>query len=170
MCQLKLLCASSRRYLPLKPKVNVMLQLIRTLFTWRSKPLAAGQRGVNSFSLTLTYERAFRFCYIAQELQNNIRYKRPRQVTVGSGIQQRHVEHNDGGAFLFGDDPPLIQDVRVVPSQPIDALYNQYISGLEHTEHLLIRRTVEVLPALLVGDSDAAGPLARSFRATSPEF
>ena len=49
-----------------------------------------------------------RLGHIAEQLQNNVGDQRPGEIPIILGIQQGHIQHDNGRALLFGNDPPLL--------------------------------------------------------------
>ena len=116
---------------------------------------AARSRRRNALGLAPVNVFALHLCHIAQQLQNNIGNQRTRHVrptTVsGARVEQRHVQHHDGGAELFGYAPPFLEDLAVVTAQPINGKYHQHITGIQRAQQLAIPRSIEVLAARTIG-------------------
>ena len=87
--------------------------------------------------------------HIAQKLEHNVRDQRTGQVPALPGVQQGHIQHDDGRSLGLCDEAPLLQDLLVVPPQPVNALDHQHVPGLEHLDQLLVQRPVKALARLL---------------------
>jgi len=46
-------------------------------------------------------------------------------------VQQRHIQHHDGDASFFGDDAPLLLNLRVAASKPVKALDYQRVARVQ---------------------------------------
>ena len=75
---------------------------------------------------------------IGQKLEHNVSDQRPGQVPVDTGVQQGHIQHTDVGPFLFGDDAPLLQDLFIIASQPVDAFDDQKVARFQFFQQLLV--------------------------------
>nr|DAE41435.1 MAG TPA: hypothetical protein [Caudoviricetes sp.]DAJ53536.1 MAG TPA: hypothetical protein [Caudoviricetes sp.] len=55
-------------------------------------------------------------------MQYNITQECPHQVFPSTGIQQRHIQYHNINSFPLSQYPPLLQNLRIVTPQTIDAL------------------------------------------------
>ena len=76
----------------------------------------------DALRLSLPDELPLCLGHIAEQLQDNVGDQGPGEISVLPGIQQGHIQHHDGCALLLGDDPPLLQNFVVIPTQPVNAL------------------------------------------------
>ena len=79
------------------------------LHQWRTpKTHALRFRHGDALRLTLMNKLPLRLGHIAEQLQNNVGDQRPGEIPIILGIQQGHIQHDNGRALLFGNDPPLL--------------------------------------------------------------
>lgn len=57
--------------------------------------------GGDSLGLTLTVELSLCLSYIAQKLEYDISNQHPGEIPALAGIQQGHIQHDDGDLLLF---------------------------------------------------------------------
>ena len=76
----------------------------------------------DALRLTLMNELPLSLGRIAEQLQNNVGDQRSGEILIFLGIQQVHIQHDNGRALLFGHDPPLLRNLIVIPAQPVNAL------------------------------------------------
>ena len=101
-----------------------------TLHRTLAKPHAVRLGCSDPFCLSLTVKLLLRLRYIGQKLKHDIRNQGSGQVSVLPCIQQWHVQNNDRHLLFLRDDAPLLQDFRIVPAKPVDALDYQGIVRL----------------------------------------
>ena len=82
----------------------------------------------DALRLSLPDELPLCLGHIAEQLQDNVGDQGPGEISVLPGIQQGHIQHHDGCALLLGDDPPLLQNFVVIPTQPVNALDHKGIT------------------------------------------
>ena len=102
-------------------------------------------------------ELPLRLGHVAQELEHNVRYQRPGQIPALPGIQQRHVQHDNGRPAGFGDVGPLLQDIIVISAQPVNAFDNQNIPRPKQLHKGLIQGPIKVFPGLLLNHNILCG-------------
>ena len=76
----------------------------------------------DTLRLPLVDELPLRLSHITEQLQNDVGDQRPGEIPIFSGIQQGHIQHDNGRALLFGNDPPLLQNLIVISAQAVNAL------------------------------------------------
>ena len=76
----------------------------------------------DALRLSLPDELPLRLSHITEQLQNDVGDQRPGEIPIFSGIQQGHIQHDNGRALLFGNDPPLLQNLIVISAQAVNAL------------------------------------------------
>ena len=104
----------------------------------------------NAFRLSLSDEFSLCLSHIAQKLQYDVRDQRSGQIPALPRIQQRHVQNDDLGFFLFCENSPLLQDLIIIPSEPVNALDDKGIARLDLFDEAAINRSVEVLSRNLI--------------------
>ena len=82
----------------------------------------------DALRLSLPDELPLRLSHITEQLQNDVGDQRAGEIPVPPGIQQGHIQHDNGRALLFGNDPPLLQNFVVIPTQPVNALDHKGIT------------------------------------------
>ena len=82
----------------------------------------------DALRLSLPDELPLRLSHITEQLQNDVGDQRPGEIPIFSGIQQGHIQHDNGRALLFGNDPPLLQNLIVISAQPVNALDHKGIT------------------------------------------
>ena len=82
----------------------------------------------DALRLTLMDELPLCLGHIAEQLQNDVGDQGPGEIPVLPGIQQGHIQHDNGRALLLGDDPPLLQNFVVIPTQAVNALDHKGIT------------------------------------------
>ena len=104
----------------------------RRLFFWPPPKLNAPRLcSCDAFCLPLMNELAFGLRHIRKQLQNDVCNQRPRQVSTFSGIQQRHIKHNDCRRFFLCNDAPLLQNFLIISPKAVDALDNKRIAAFQ---------------------------------------
>ena len=66
---------------------------------------------------------------IAQQLKDDVSDQHPGEIPPLTGIQQRHIQYHDGHLFFLCEQVPLLQNLVVVSSQPVDALDDKGVPG-----------------------------------------
>ena len=64
--------------------------------------------------------------------------------------KEQNEQHHDRPADFLRDDPPLFQDLRIVPAEAVDALDHEQVAVFQFTHQPAVLRPLEVLPRLLV--------------------
>ena len=82
----------------------------------------------DALRLSLPDELPLRLSHITEQLQNDVGDQRPGEIPIFSGIQQGHIQHDNGRALLFGNDPPLLQNLIVISAQAVNALDHKGIT------------------------------------------
>ena len=83
----------------------------------------------DSFCLSLADKFPLCLCNISKYLQHQICDQRSGKIPgFLSCIKQLHIQYQNICLYFFCDVLPLYQNVVVVASQPVDALYNQKTS------------------------------------------
>ena len=99
------------------------------LHQWRTpKTHALRFRHGDALRLTLMDELPLCLGHIAEQLQDNVDDQGPGEIPIFSGIQQGHIQHDNGRALLFGNDPPLLQNLIVISAQAVNALDHKGIT------------------------------------------
>ena len=84
---------------------------------------------VNALTLPFPDVCPFRFGNERKELQDEIGDKFSDQsVCLVCRIKERHVEDADVHTFDFDEDPPLLEDVLVVPAETVKRLDDYHVS------------------------------------------
>ena len=74
----------------------------------------------DSFRLTLTNGCALVFRNERQQLQDKVADECSEQIFIPSCIEKRHIYHHNIYFFLFCDDPPLVLNFLIIPSERVD--------------------------------------------------
>lgn len=82
-----------------------------------AEPNSLGFCRRDALRLTLADIVTLVLCLKGQRLQDNTTEEGSHQVLAPAGIQHRNVD-----LLLLGENPSLILDLLIVPSQPVDAL------------------------------------------------
>ena len=85
-----------------------------------------------------------------EDLEDNVAEKGPHQVLAPSRVQQGHVQHHDIHPLFLGQHPPLLQDLPIVPAQPVNALDVQHVVPLQPPHQFPVLGPVKVLAGLVV--------------------
>lgn len=116
------------RDLPLCPQPVILPEVLGYFLFPAAKLYAPCLGGGDTLALTAADKGALRLGHISQDLEHQIRNKHPGQVVMADGgVQKGHVQHFDISADLPGDFTPLLQNLPVIPSQPVDAFNDQQI-------------------------------------------
>ena len=135
---------------PAKPPVlRQLLKGVRHGDALGAEAHPPGLGGGNPLRLALADELPLGLGHVAEQLEHNVRNQSPGQVPALPGVQQRHVQHHDGDLLLPGQTGPLLQDLRIIPSQAVDALDDQYVTGLQFLHQLEVGGAGEILSGLL---------------------
>ena len=140
----------SCRHFSSLPLFVAMLVLVRAFFGLWSKANALLLCSGNALRLSLSNKISFRLRHIREQLKNNISDQRSGQIPSLSGIQQRHVQHYDGCLFFFGDNPPLLNDLLIIASEPVNTLDYQNIIAFQLSDQFSVLWAIEVFTRLLV--------------------
>ena len=87
-----------------------------------SKPDAPGLCGGNALGLPLTDAGPLILRHKGEHLEHDVAEEGAHQVLAPPGVQQGHIQHHDVHPPPLGQKPPLLQNLPVVPPQPVDAL------------------------------------------------
>ena len=85
---------------------------------------------VSTAHMPLADKFPFRLRHIGEQLQDNVCDQRSGQVSPLAGIQQRHIQNNNGCLLLLGDNAPLLHDFLIIAPQPVDALDDKGVGRL----------------------------------------
>lgn len=111
---------------------------------------AARLCGGNALRLPPADALALALRHKRQNLQHQIRNKRPQQILVARRIQKRHVNHTDIHALLLGQNAPLRLNLLIIPAQPVNAWNIEQIALLKPPHQPPVVWPVKVLSGLLV--------------------
>ena len=116
------------------------------------RTLDAGGKGYWNRYGRLPLPDAFPFLLrdIGKQLQDNIRDEGAGQIPSIAGIEQRHIQYHHRDPFLFGQQPPLLQNFLIVPAQTVDRLDREDIPRPQGAEQPFVGGPVEILAALFV--------------------
>lgn len=95
-----------------------------------------------------------------ENLQHQVRDEGAHQVPALPGVQQGHVDDADVRADLLGEHPPLILNLLVIASQPVDAQDVQQVARPQPLDQPLVLGTPEILPRLLIQKNMSLGRAA----------
>ena len=104
----------------------------------------------DALRLSLPDELPLCLGHIAEQLQDNVGDQGPGEISVLPGIQQGHIQHDNGRALLFGNDPPLLQNLIVISAQAVNALDHKGIARLQPADQPPVIRARKILAGLLV--------------------
>ena len=135
--------------MPVPPVLRQLLEALRHGDALRAEADPPLQRRRDTLRLTLVDKLTLCLGHIAQQLEDDIRHQRARQVPALPSVQQGHVQHDDGGPSRLGDAGPLLQDLVVIAPQPVDTLDYQYVPRLKCLHQPLIQGPVKIFPRLL---------------------
>ena len=111
---------------------------------------APGLGSGDALLLALPYILTLGLGHEGQHLQDQVGNEGADEVLAVAGVQQGHVQNADVNADLLGEDTPLLLDLLVISSQPVNAQDVEGVAGLELSDHLLIGGPGEILAGLLV--------------------
>ena len=98
----------SSRDFPIFPRFQHLQEDVRAFYRWPAELDPTGLSRFDTLSLPLPDKFPFLLRYIAENLQYQVSYQRPGQVTLLlPGIQQGDVENHNGDLLFFGDNPPV---------------------------------------------------------------
>lgn len=104
-------------------------KLLWHLNRWPAKFPSVLFCGCNSLCLPLTNEFAFCLRNVRKNLKNQIRNQGSRQIpSFLPRIEKFHIKHQNVCSDFFCNVLPLAQNIIIIPSQPVDAFYDQQIS------------------------------------------
>lgn len=118
---------------------------------------AFGLGGCDPFRLPLPDVAALVLRNKGQNLKDYVAEKGPDQILASPGVQQRHVDDTDIDAFFFCKNSPLLENLGIVPAEPVDTLNIEKIVLFEPADQLSIFWPVKVLATLLVDVNVAIG-------------
>ena len=143
-------CSFPRRYFAPYPQF-FQAAIFRGLFSGLTpKPDALQLCRRDALGLPLADELPFRLGHIAEKLQDDVRDQRSGQILILPRVQQRHIQHHNGGAFFLGNDAPLFQDFIIIASQAVDALDNKGVAAFYFAYQFLVILPLKVFSRLLV--------------------
>lgn len=103
------------------------------------------------FRLALADGLALYLGDVAEELEHEIGDQLPRQTVLAPPrVQQGHVENDDIDVQLLRHVPPLVDDVVLVATQPVDGLHDEHVARTQAAHQPLPGGALEVLAARLV--------------------
>ena len=111
---------------------------------------AAGFRRSNALRLQLAYVVSLVLRNERQNLQDNIAEKGSHKVLPAPGVQQRHVNHADVHALVFGQNSPLILDFLIVPAKAVYALDVEKIVFFQFFHQLFVLWPLKILAGLFI--------------------
>ena len=106
----------------------------------------------DTLCLTLAVELPLRLRHIAQKLEDDVGDQHACEIPALAGVQQGHIQHHDGHLLFLGQQPPLLQDLVIVPPQPVDALDDKGVPGFQFAYQPPVSGAVKILARLLVHD------------------
>lgn len=68
---------------------------------------------------------------VTEQLENHVGDENSSQIPALPGVRKGHVQHYNRRVLPLCGYAPLFQDLRAVPSQPVNALDYQPISGTQ---------------------------------------
>lgn len=99
----------------------------------------------DSFPLALTDVYPLVFRDKGQHLQDDVAEERAHQVFPFPRIQERHIQNHDVDLLFHRQESPLLDDVPIVPPQPVDALDVQQVARPQLLRQAQVHFPVEVL-------------------------
>ena len=101
----------ARQFAPLPCRFDGIV-VFAVILEVRPKVDASRFRRSDSLGLPLTVEFPLCLGHIAQQLQDDVGNEDTCQIPPLACIQQRHIQHHDGGLLVFCDKPPLLPALR----------------------------------------------------------
>ena len=145
-----LLCGFFKGDLFFLPLADNLGKLIRYGDLRSAKPDSFGLGSGDTLRLAFADVLPLALGYKAEDLQHQVRDEGSHQVFSLTGIQQWHIQYNDVHTFFFGKDTPLILNLLIIASQPVNAQNKEHIPRLQPAEQPFVIGTVEVFAGLLV--------------------
>ena len=109
------------------PRIANAGKILRQRF-WRSAEThAAGFGGSDAFGLTLSDVGAFVFSDEAEHLQDDICEKGADEVFAAAGVEEWHIKDDDVYAALFGEVAPLVEDLGVIATEPVNTFDDEHV-------------------------------------------
>ena len=99
----------------------------RAIFRSAAELDAARFGGRDAFRLPLMDKLPLGLRHIREQLQNDVRDQRSNQIASLPRIQKRHIEHHNIHLLLFCQQAPLLQNIIIISSQPVDALNHESV-------------------------------------------
>ena len=96
--------------------------VLREWSGWSAEPHTPRFRRRNALRLPLADIGALVFRHKRQHLEYYVAEKGAHQVLAAPSVQERHIQHHNINTFLLGQNPPLLQNLPIVPPQTVDAL------------------------------------------------
>ena len=94
---------------------------------------------------------AFNLRDIGKQLQHQIGNENAGDILVDDArVEQGHIDHDDIDRFPLRQRPPLLEDLVVIPSKPVDALDNHHVARLEPLAQLFVSGPVEIPAAHVI--------------------
>lgn len=85
-----------------------------------------------------------------QYLEDDVAEEGTEQVFAPPCVEKGHVDHHDVDAFSLCQHLPLLEDVSVIPAEPVDALDIEQVPFAELPHHSLVLGTAEIFAGLFV--------------------
>ena len=118
----QLFCRRPAADLTPPPSGHYILVVLTPLFEPPPEVDALGLGRRDPLRLPLAVELPLRLRHIGQQLEDDVGDQHAGEIPALAGVQQGHIQHYDSHLLFLGQQPPLLQDLVIVPPQTVDAL------------------------------------------------
>lgn len=109
--------------------------------------------GGNTFGLTLTNKIEFNLREGRHNLKDEIGDKSAEDIPVAPSVENGHVQDDNSRTFFFGDNAPLIENVRIISAEAVNAFDDKHVSSFKTAHKAFVLWSVKVFAALTVDEN-----------------